>query len=143
MRAPVVLALCSAWYLTGLSWTVGLVVYPSFSKVGPDRWAAFHRQHMRQITWAVGPAWALQGLALVWWLLDAPTGTLGWAAGAGACAVGTVVLTVAVAVQRHQELERGFDEATATSLLRTHHVRSVLWTASALLATLGLVPLLR
>ena len=43
-------------YLWGVIWTVQLVHYPLFARVGPEQWAAYHAGHTRLMTAVVLPA---------------------------------------------------------------------------------------
>lgn len=131
-----VLAAGAGWALAGLAWTVRLVVYPAFSRVGVDSWSAYHSAHLRGMTLAVGPPWAAQGLAVLGLLLADP-GPLTWLhAGLAAVPVG---LTVAAAVPLHRRLQRGPDPALLDRLIRVHSLRTAAWTAAAALATVLLL----
>ncbi|MDE3008673.1 MAG: hypothetical protein KGJ10_00595 [Acidobacteriota bacterium] len=126
------LLLASDWYLVGLSITVALVVYPSFRLVGNAQWATFHHRHSRNVTFAVAPAWTLQGATAIWWFLRGPRqGTallhLGFVGAA-------VLLTVLRAVPLHARLERRHDGHDVDLLLRWHWVRTLAWTGAAIVA---------
>ncbi len=145
------LAAISGWYLSGLAVTVALVVYPAFARVGPDRWVAYHRAHQRGVLAAVGPAWALEGVATLGWLLTtlgsgSVPGTLAiWqtlsrtlAIGHALAAAATVAATVLAAVPAHGSLATGFRARAHRRLLRAHRGRTLAWLSAALLATAGL-----
>ncbi|GAB2930435.1 hypothetical protein GCM10027047_28720 [Rhodococcus aerolatus] len=135
MTAPL-LATLAGWWLAGLGWTVQATTYPAFADVDPARWTAFHARHSHGITLAVGPVWAVQGAATLWWLVTGP-GVLSVAhAVAAAAGVG---LTVAWAVPYHQRLAAGFSPDVHRSLLRSNAARSVAFTAAAALATAGVL----
>ena len=91
----------SSWYLTGLSWTIGVVTYPGFSLIGTSEWHRFHEFHSRRIALAVGPMWAVEMLASALWVLRAPQGTQVLSIVAGVAALSTVALTVFWAVPAH------------------------------------------
>lgn len=133
MTAPL-LAVLAGWWLAGLGWTVQATTYPAFADVDPARWTAFHARHSTGITRAVGPVWAVQGGATLWWLVSdlGPLSVLH--AAAAAAGVG---LTVAWAVPCHQRLAGGFSPAVHRSLLRANAARSVAFTAAAVLAAAG------
>ncbi len=64
--------------LTGLIWTIQVVHYPLFARVGEAEWPAYEREHQRRITLVVAPLMlANAGLALAL-VLGAPT-ALRWA----------------------------------------------------------------
>lgn len=131
---PALVAACAGWWLAGLGWTVQATAYPAFADVPADRWAHHHAAHSRRITWAVGPAWVVQGVATAWWLVTS-FGVLSALHAVGALA--GVLLTVGLAVPGHSRLARGFTPEAHRDLLRTNVVRSGAFTATALLATLG------
>ena len=135
MTAPL-LATLAGWWLAGLGWTVQATTYPAFADVDPARWTAFHARHSRGITLAVGPVWAVQGGATLWWLITGP-GALSVAHVVAAAA--GVGLTLVWAVPCHQRLAAAFTPQAHASLLRSNAVRSVAFTAAAVLATAGVV----
>jgi hypothetical protein len=122
----------AAVFLTGLSWTVALVVYPGFAEVGPtEAWPRFHAAHSRRITLAVGPPWAVQGLTMLGLLIDRPADDPLWLVLLTAvAAAATVVTTVVGAVPIHTRLAT-FDPLLLRRLLRWHAARTLAWTASA------------
>ena len=131
---PALAAAAAGWWLAGLGWTVQATAYPAFADVPADRWAVHHAAHSRRIGWAVGPAWVVQGIATAWWLVTS-FGSL--SALHAVAALAGVVLTVGWAVPVHSRLGGGFTPALHGSLLRANAVRSVVFTAAAVLATLG------
>lgn len=136
------LAAVSGWYLLGLSVTVALVVYPAFARVGAAEWPDYHRQHSSAITRAVGPAWLVEGLATVGWLVqrgfvDGGAWLTALALVHALAAAASVVLTVGGAVPRHQALAGGFDAGAHGRLLTSHRWRTLAWAIAAVTATLG------
>lgn len=131
---PALVAAAAGWWLAGLGWTVQATAYPGFADVPADRWTAHHAAHSRRIGWAVGPAWVVQGGATAGWLVTS-FGTL--SALHAVAALGGVLLTVGWAVPVHSRLGRGFTAQLQSSLLRANAWRSVVFTAAALLATVG------
>ena len=119
--------------LAGLVWVVQLVVYPSFRLVGGGpSWPAFHAAHSRAVALAVGPPWAVQGVAVAALLVrDGPTPLLLLT---GALALATVVLTVGVSVPLHTRLGQGYDDAVAQRLVTTNWLRTAAWTAGTVCA---------
>ena len=132
MDSPLLLAhAASVLVLTGVVWTVQLVVYPAFLLAGPTHaWPAYHRAHSTAITRVVGLPWAVQGATCALFLLDPDPLRL------AACVLGalTVVLTLAQQVPLHTWLAQGWDEALARRLVRTNLVRTAVWTAAAAVA---------
>ena len=128
------LAAVAGWWLAGLGLTVQATTYPAFADVDPARWTAFHARHSRGITLAVGPVWAVQGAATLWWLVGGFGALCVAHAVVAAAGVG---LTVAWAVPCHQRLAAGFSPAAHRSLLRANGARSIAFTAAAVLATVA------
>lgn len=119
-------------YLVGLGVTVALVIYPSFHFVGAGQWSNFHGAHTRRMAYSVSPAWALQGIGSLWWLLDGPIRALGVVHALAALAA--VALTVFKAVPIHQRLERHHDSVDIRQLQCWHLVRTLAWILCALLS---------
>lgn len=131
---PTLVAAAAGWWLAGLGWTVQSTAYPAFADVPADRWADHHAEHSRRIVWAVGPAWLVQGAATVWWLV---TSFGVFSALHAVAALAGVLLTVGLAIPAHGRLAAGFTPAAHQDLLRANLARSAVFTAAALLATLG------
>ncbi len=120
----------ATWTLTGVVWTVQLVVYPAFLRVGPTPgWAAHHREHSAAINRVVALPWAVQGVTCALLLREPAPLTLA----AGGLGLATVVLTLAVQVPLHTRLGERYDEELARRLLRGNRCIAV-WTASGLVA---------
>jgi len=125
-----------AAYLTGVIWTVQLVVYPAFAEVAPERFAGFHGRHSTRISWVVlGPMVAELGLAA--WLAWQGRATLGAAGWVGlALVVAIWAATFFVSVPFHNRLgQHGYSYVAIDGLVRTNWLRTVLWTVR--LALLG------
>jgi hypothetical protein len=123
-----------AAYLTGLIWMVQVVHYPSFGLVPKEAWPAFHRAHTRRMGYVVmAPMVVELGLAI--WLAWAGRATL--PGGAGWWSLGLVVLiwaaTFFISVPFHNRLEHGFDYIAIDGLTRTNWLRTLAWTARAVL----------
>ena len=128
----VLLLAATTCYLAGLGWVVQLVVYPAFRLVGPEQWPVFHAHHSRAITWAVGPVWAVQGVATAAVLLQRQDAA---ALALGLLAAVPVGVTVASAVPAHERLGQQ-DPVALARLQRAHAVRTAAWTLGAVLAVL-------
>ena len=116
-----------AAYLTGVIWTVQLVVYPAFAAVDPARFPAFHRWYTNHISWVVLlPMVAELGLA-AWLTWAAPSGPTWWALG---LVVFIWAATFFVSVPFHNRLDQsGYDYVAIDGLVRTNWLRTVAWTA--------------
>ena len=128
------LDLAATLYLWGVIWTIQLVQYPLFARVGAAGWADFHAAHTRLMTLVVLPAMVtemgtsgLLALGRPAWL-SAPLLWLGFG-----LAIGTWAVTFFVSVPLHDTLSRGFDAAAIGRLVSTNWLRTAFWTAHALL----------
>ena len=135
--AWLVLYLVATAVLSGVAWTVQLVVYPAFALVGPTEWAAYHLAHNSRITKVVAGPWLLQGVATAALLLEPPDGNVAAAVILAGLALAGVVLTLAAAVPAHQRLDSGpgaMGDPALRILLRANLARAVCWTAATGLA---------
>ena len=138
----VLLSCIASWYLTGLSWTVAIVTYPGFAPSASGDWPRIHEFHSQRIAFAVGPMWAVQAIACAAWLVHPPAGTIWLAVIATITTAITVALTVLWAVPVHQRLAHAYDERLSRSLRLSHALRTVAWSASAIVSTIALWSLL-
>jgi hypothetical protein len=127
-------------FMTGLIWLVQIVHYPLMADVGADRFPAYHALHSARITLIVGPMMVLElatAGALVLW---APPAELASAPGSAARALGlaltlaTWAVTFFLSVPAHGELAQGFDRAAHAGLVSTNWLRTLAWSAHAVLA---------
>ena len=120
-------------FMTGLIWFVQLVHYPLYGAVGREQFGAYEREHMRRVSWLVGPlmlAEAVTALALLWH--PGP-----YAANFLLLAV-TWLSTAVWQVPQHEVLREGFDAEASNRLVRTNWVRTACWSARSLLLLYGL-----
>lgn len=124
-------AAAATCFLAGLSWVVQVVVYPAFELAGrTPRWREYHDAHSRRIAAVVGPAWAVQGITVVWLLARAEH--LELVVPIAVLAGATVALTLLGAVPAHARLA-AFDTQTLATLRRFHAWRTAAWSAGAAL----------
>lgn len=126
------LDLAATLYMWGVIWTVQLVHYPLFARVGAQNWEDYHTSHTRLMTLVVLPAMVtefgtsgLLALTRPSWLAPG----LLWAG--FALAALTWAVTFFVSVPLHDTLSRGFDAAVITRLVSTNWFRTALWTGHA------------
>ena len=131
--APLVLHCAITWALAGLIWTVQLVSYPLFGKVGREAFPSYHAAHMSRITLVVAPL-MLGELATAIWLVFQPI-ELGLLFTASLPLLGlNWVSTGLVQVPMHKKLEHdGFDEPTWRKLTTSNWVRTIAWSLRALM----------
>ncbi len=135
LLAPLfLLDIAATLYLWGVIWTIQVVHYPLFARVGADHWAEYHTAHTRLITSVVLPAMVtelgtsgLLALARPAWLSPG----LLWAG--FACAVLTWAVTFFISVPLHDTLSRGFDLDAISRIVATNWLRTAFWTAHALI----------
>ena len=128
------LDLAATLYMWGVIWTIQLAQYPLFARIGADQWGDYHAVYTRSITVVVLPAMvtelgtsALLALGRPAWLSP----PLLWAG--FACAQVTGAATLFVSVPLHDTLGRGFDADAIRRLAATNWLRTLFWTAHALL----------
>lgn len=129
--------LAATCFMAGVIWLCQLVHYPLMARVSEDRFIEYESAHMRRIGPIVGPAMLVEGVTAGWltvrWFDDLP----------GLFTV-SLLLLVAVWVSTftmqgpmHQRLARdGYDEPRIRWLVNTNWVRTVAWSARAVLITI-------
>lgn len=125
------LHLAATCALIGLIWTVQIVIYPLFDRVGKAVFEDWHEAYMKRITYVVGPLMLVEvGTAL--WLL--------WMGMREAMFVGSLVLlgliwisTAVVQVPLHSRLALGFEAVAHRRLVGTNWLRTLAWTLRGLL----------
>ena len=126
----------ATWAMTGVIWFVQVVHYPLMAAVGASGFLSYHAQHSRLTTTVVGPLMLAEAAAAIWIAIERPTLVT---------AIGVVLLVVVwvatflVAVPRHALLATGFDAAVIDSLTATNWIRTLAWSARAVLAAWLLV----
>lgn len=132
MSALLLTHLACTWALVGLIWTIQVVHYPLFARVGPEGFTRYHTDHTRLITYVVAPLMVVEALSAAALVLDAGIPpALSWT---GVALVGVVWLTTgAVSVPCHSRLSLGFDAEAHRRLVITNWIRTAAWTARGLL----------
>ncbi len=127
-------------FLTGLIWLVQVVQYPLMARVGQDAFATYHSGHTRQISYVVGPAMLLELILCGWLLLEYP----GWLTVLGAVLLGIIWASTAfLQVPQHGRLSSGYHEGTVRALVKGNWIRTVCWTARAVIALILAAGLLK
>lgn len=132
-------AVLSFWEL-GQIWFCQIVVYPLFAKVGEGDYVGYHRFYSKRIPLVV----ILPGFAS--FLLPIPLAMFGpagptWMSVANiACGVVGLLVTLLLAIPRHNRLERGGKNAsTIAELVRYNWPRTISITIQALVTVMMLV----
>ncbi len=128
------LDLAATLYMWGVIWTIQIVHYPLFARVGPEQWADYHAAHTRLMTGVVLPAMVTEIGASGLLALSRPAWLSPGLLWAGfACAVLTWAVTFFVSVPLHDTLSRGYGLAAIHRLVATNWLRTAFWTAHALI----------
>jgi hypothetical protein len=122
-------------YMCGVIWFVQLVHYPLFASVERGHFIAYQREHVRRTGWVVGPAMLAEGASALALCLLAPDGLSPLAVWGGLALLAVIWLsTFFWQVPSHNALLNGFDAERHAWLVRSNWVRTVLWSARAVLA---------
>ncbi len=118
-------------FMLGVIWFVQIVHYPLFSDVGASEFAGYERQHTRR-TGRVVALPMLAEMASAVTLAFRMGGALAWC---GLALLVTIwVSTGFWQVPAHRRLEGRFDVATHRRLVHTNWVRTVAWSARAVIS---------
>ena len=127
----------SVLFMAGVGWLVQLVAYPLYAFVGSDDFTAFHAEWSRRITTVVILPMSIDLITSIWLALAPPHGVSRPLAITGAVlAVITWLSTALLQVPRHEKLSGGFDDQTHASLVATSWVRTIGWSAHAVICVL-------
>lgn len=120
----------------GLMWAVQIVVYPQFRSVEPAEFASYVADHGNRITMALALLAPAEIIFAGWLWLDPPAGinrtivflsglllTIGW------------ISTALWYAPLHSRLQATYDLDRINQLISTNWLRTVIWSARALLAS--------
>ncbi len=122
--------------MAGLIWFVQVVHYPLFASVGADVFAGYEASHQRLTSYVVGPFMAVEGVSALA-LAATESDTVGWPL----ILTGWIMLalihasTIFLQVPAHTRLSGGFDQSIVDRLISTNWIRTIGWSARAVLAT--------
>jgi len=126
----------TTWAMTGIIWFVQLVQYPSFAQVDSASFLRFHAHHSNAISFIVAPlmvAEAFSAIAFLWEPLSVQTAWQVW------LGIGLIVFiwasTFLLQVPAHSRLGSGFEEASWRMLVRSNWLRTIAWSARAVLVS--------
>jgi membrane protease YdiL (CAAX protease family) len=134
MRLILLANLAATLLMTGTIWTIQLVHYPLFNRVGTEAFRDYAAAHTSAITCLVLPLMAVElltALGLVAQPLPEVPHVWFWI-GLGLVGVAWL-MTAFVHVPQHGQLASGFDEVTYQALVTTNWVRTIAWTARSAL----------
>ena len=130
----------STTIMAGVIWTMQLVHYALFVNVGAERFCAYQREHMRRISWIVGPMMGVELITASWLALDPPRGVHPWMTLLGVGLVGAIWLSTGLLQgPTHVRLARdGAVPDRIRFLLASNWIRTAAWSIRAPLALLML-----
>ena len=121
--------------MTGLIWFVQVVHYPLFASVGEAGFERYEAAHVRRTTWVVAPLMLAELASAGWLAVWPPTPGSAWAVYLGFALLLVVWLSTALGqIPCHRRLEGGLDLGVVRRLVATNWIRTVAWTARALVA---------
>ena len=121
-------------FMAGVIWIVQIVHYPLFAEVGEAGYASYQKSHEFLITFVVGPPMLIElvtAAALLRYRPPAISQTMGW--------IGFLLVIVLWAstaflqVPCHNRLHESFDASAHAFLVTSNWVRTIAWTARAIL----------
>ncbi len=119
-----------ALYMTGIIWFVQLVQYPMLHLTCTKENAEGHQEYTRRMGLAVGPVMLAELALQLEWVVRSPD------AFSLACGLLLFIIwasTIFLQVPCHRDLETAFDPETQQELVRSNWIRTLAWTARALL----------
>ena len=136
-RIVILLHLIATVFMTGVIWIIQILHYPLLNMVGRENFVAYEAAHTNLITLVVMPAMLLE-LILTAVIFFAPPASipssLNWL---NAVLLGIIWLSTAfLQVPQHSILAGGFDEKAYRTLVNSNWIRTVAWSAKAVIATL-------
>ncbi len=145
MEAPflntnlILLHLLATLGMLGVIWTVQLVIYPLFNRIGSDSFPDYHARYMNRITWIVGPLMLVELItAFLLCYLFWTSGHRGVLITNAALVISIWLVTALVQVPAHRALSEQYSERGVDSLVRGNWIRTVIWTVRLpLLASLA------
>lgn len=117
-------------FMTGLIWFVQVVHYPLFGAVGQQGFPGYEQSHARLTTFVVGPPMLVEAATALLLAALRPH----WITYLGLALLAVIwISTAALQVPAHNALGSGFDAAVHSRLVTTNWIRTVAWTARAVL----------
>jgi uncharacterized membrane protein len=135
-RIVILLHLIATVFMTGVIWIIQVLHYPLFNMVGRENFAAYEAAHTNLITVVVMPAMLLELIFTAMIFVAPPTSipsSLNWL---NAVLLAMIWLSTAfLQVPQHSILSSGFDEKAYRILVNSNWIRTVAWSARAVIAT--------
>jgi len=134
----------ATWFMAGVSWMVQLVHYPLFAFADRTRYSAMAAAHSERITWVVGPAMLVELGTALWLLARPPAGASRALLITGLALLAVIWLSTALLQgPDNGRLAAGFDATIHRRLVTTNWLRTIAWSARALLVGILLLQAIR
>lgn len=144
MKQLLLLHALSTWSLIGLIWTIQVVHYPLFARVGSIGFASYESAHTSRVSVLVIPLMLTELLTSISLVLYPPPSLAPFSLWIGLGLIGLIwIITFSLAVPQHRRLSLGFDAKAHQALLRSNWIRTVAWSLRGLLVAWWLLSLLR
>ncbi len=135
MQAVLLANVFATCFMTGLIWFVQVVHYPLFAAVGEAEFPSYSRAHQFRTTLVVGPVMLVEALTALLLALDVPAGTPPTLAWIGVALLAIVwISTAALQVPAHTRLLKGLDGSVVRRLVASNWIRTIAWSARAIVA---------
>ena len=122
-------------FMAGVIWYVQLVHYPLMAGWPHDDFSRWEAAHREQTGLVVVPAMLAEGLMVLLILARRPRGVPAWLAWTGAGLLLAIwASTFAIQVPLHDQLSAGWNAVAHGRLVQSNWLRTVLWSARALVA---------
>ena len=124
----------STLMMAGVIWVIQLVHYPLFAFVGEAGYQEYQAQHMRRITWLVGPLMLTEAGATALLCAQASP-SHAWLSVTGASLLVIIWLSTAtLQVPAHTRLTMSWHEGAHRRLVWSNWLRTVGWSARGVVA---------
>jgi hypothetical protein len=134
MKLILLISFLSTAFNTGLIWTIQLVHYPGFLKVGAASHQQYHAFHMKAISPLVGVSMITELISSVVLLLFINRLPSNWMIWLSLAFLGAIFFhTAFAAVPIHGKLAAEFSIETAQKLVSTNWWRTFFWSARTLI----------
>jgi len=119
----------------GLMWAVQIVIYPQFKSVAPADFATYAADHSSRITVALALLAPAEIVFAAWLWLDTPAGLSRAAVFASGALLAVGWISTAIWFgPLHDKFNGEYDLERIDLLIRTNWLRTLLWSARAILA---------
>ncbi len=131
---PLLICLVATFYFVGLIWTIQMLSYPLFQKVGRESFADYHAAHSQRITLILGVPLLLVFVSSLLMLWIRPTSVPLWAVLLnGVMGASVWIMTALIHVPLHTKLGQIYSTHTMQALVSTNWLRTIVWTAQGAL----------